>query len=1064
MTFALATLLNVLVLAQAQPADAEAEVRAAVQQYYDAQAQRDPDRTLAFWSTAANPRPTREAFLAVFGPSGEDTFTVDVQAVQFRESDVRVRVLAVRMRLLTTSGGTSFTQRSSFLNSQLWRREAGTWKLLRDGPFADQIADEIIAAPASDRPALYERPRAELVQVRLAISQRATMAITLGRNYVQGKALFELALEVSRAAGDRIGEANSLHNIAQATYFLADYPAAAEAYERELAVGREINDQAVIGGALFGLATVKYSRAEYTPAVALYREALAIYEKQDDGAAIGRAVISIGNVQYLQAEYDAATASYRRALEVLLAAGDPQAATFAKSGLARVFAAQGDIPAALAMYGQVLIDARAALEADARLKSNVAQPLESLGELYYRLGNFEQARAHLEQARTLYGVDASSQGRVSASLGVTELNAGRFEAALAAYTESKSKYEVAKEPDGVARAWVGIGFSHAAREKYGDAIAAYKTAIRMFEAQKENESSGRAWLGLSLAQSGLRDYEAALVSARKVQTIADLVKSVDLGWRASVRTGEVLRKLARLDEARAEFQRAIAAIDRIAAELPINPDARARLDDSAGAWTGLAMTFAASRNPREALDAAEARRAHIRRVQFGGFHRDISRGMSAEELTGEQSLVREIISTRAQLHAENSLKHPDTERLGRLQQQQTTLLARRTDQQAKLYARLPALRDLRGLGAPVAPATAFPLDGDGEVIIEYLVEDDELLAITMRRGEDGPAITATLTPINRREFADQIAQALEPATLADLAAWRPKSAPIAAAVIAPIALNLADARSVIIIPDDVLWRVPFEALPSGEGALGARLRVRYASSIATLVRQRAAAEAAASPAATVTATLLVAPAIPDAVRTQLTLAQSGWKAPDEEGGLARASALAAIYGDAATVRAKADASEETARAALATADVIHLAGPFQASGASPLFSFAVLSGSGDAAAADGRWELREWFQGEGTTTRARVIVVSDGASLGASGSGGVMDALAWASAALGVPSVVIGRWPADAFTTDALLSAFHRELAKGSTVGAAWSAAVTAAAATSPAPSAWTGLRLLGPG
>jgi lysozyme family protein len=90
--------------------------------------------------------------------------------------------------------------------------------------------------------------------------------------------------------------------------------------------------------------------------------------------------------------------------------------------------------------------------------------------------------------------------------------------------------------------------------------------------------------------------------------------------------------------------------------------------------------------------------------------------------------------------------------------------------------------------------------------------------------------------------------------------------------------------------------------------------------------------------------------------------------------------------------------------------------------------------------------------------------VSDGASLGAGGSSGVMDALAWASAALGVPSVVVGRSPADAFTSDALLSAFHRELAKGSTVGAAWSAAVTAAAASSPAPAAWTGLRLLGPG
>ena len=81
-----------------------------------------------------------------------------------------------------------------------------------------------IAAPPADRPAHPNAIARMLVQVRLAISQRATMAITLGRNYVQGKALFELALEVARAAADRLGEANSLHNIAQAAYFLAITP------------------------------------------------------------------------------------------------------------------------------------------------------------------------------------------------------------------------------------------------------------------------------------------------------------------------------------------------------------------------------------------------------------------------------------------------------------------------------------------------------------------------------------------------------------------------------------------------------------------------------------------------------------------------------------------------------------------------------------------------------------------------------------------------------------------------------------------------------------------------
>lgn len=1066
MKAAAAALLTVL-LAGAQPPqpgtnisqdDAAVAVRELVQQYYAAQAQRDPDKTLSFWSASANPRPTREAFLAVFGEPAEDSFVVDVRSIEVKGIDARVRVAASRTRLIMRNGVPS-TQRSTFLNSQIWRREAAGWKLLRDGPFAEEIADDLIAAQPSDRPALFEKNRADLVQARLAISQRATMAVTLGRNYARGKTLFELALDVSRAAGDRHGEANSLHNIAQAAYFLGDYATATDFYQKELAVAREIDEQDMAAAALFGLATVAYSRAEYTPALGLYRDALAVYEKQDDGAAIGRAVVSIGNVQYLQAEYDAATASYRRALGVLVAAHDPQGASFAKSGLARVFVAQGDLAAALDMYGQVLADARGALKLDPRGKSNVAAPLESIGQIYYRLGNPDQARANFEEARKLSEDDPSSVARISASLGVTELVAGRFEAALAAYTESRAKYELAKQPDGVARAWVGIGFSHAAREKFVDAIAAYRTAIRMFEDQRLAEDSGRAWLGLSLAQSGTKDDEAALASAQKVRVIADAVKSEDLAWRAAARTGEALYRLRRLDESRDEFRRAIAAIDRLAADAPTNPDARAQLDDSASAWSGLALTLAAAGDARGALDAAEARRANARRVQLSAFQRDITRGMTPEEEADEQSIVREMISTRAQLRAERDARHADAARLDRLQQQLTGLVTRRAEQQAKLYARLPELQRWRALQAENVDVGHL-LTGDRPLLVEYLVGDDELLVLTVARGEDGVDTAATVVPFKRRELADQIGKAMQPAILADVAEWRIQSAPISTAILAPIAARLADRDRCVVIPDDLLWKIPFEALISGEDSLGARMPVTYATSLATLALEQRIA-ASHKPHDGISAAIFAAPAIPQAVRAQLTLAQTGWKEPDEATALASATELARVYGDSASVRSKLDASEIAARTASETADVLHFTAPLQVIGATPLFSMVVLSGTGDQLESDGRWELREWFR---ASSHARVIVLADGSSFGAAGIGAAMDTIAWAAVALGVPAVVTGRWPSDAFSSQALLAAFHTALAKGTAPIDAWSASVAAARTKSAAPSAWAGARLIGAG
>lgn len=1044
----------------AQLSEEEAAVRAAVQQYFDAQAAHDIDGALAIWSPAANPRPTREAYATVFG-TGEDQFTVNIERVLIEGAEARVRVLAVRTRL-TMREGSAVTSRSTLRNAQLWRKEAGGWKLVRDAPFADEIAQELIEASPATRPALFEKHRPDLVQARLAISERATMAITLGRDYLRGKTLFALALDVARFAGDRPGQLNSLHNIAQAAYFLGDHAAATDFYQQELSLGRDVNDQDAIAAASFGLATVAYSRAEYTPALGFYRDALAVYEKQGHGSAIGRAVVSIGNVQFLQAEYDAATSSYRRALAVLVDSQDRQGASLARSGLARVFAAQGDLAAALDMYGQVLADARARLSADPRLKSEVAVALESIGEVYFRSGNADRARANIEEARSLLttGIgDPVSLGRLSATLGLIELFAGRFDAALAGYVESRVRFDQAKAADGVARAWVGIGFSHAAKDKWGDAIAAYKTAIRMFDEQKLEEDGARAWLGLSMAESGARDHAAALASARKVAATAEKIRSDDLAWRAAVRSGEALRSLTRLDDARREFQRGIDAIDRLAAEAPVNPNARGALDDSASAWTGLAMTHASAGDARAALAAAEARRTHIRRVQLAAFQRDITRGTTPDEQADEQTIVRELISTRAQLRAERNLPRPDRVRLDTLQKQLTELVAKRAEQQERLYARLPDLQVWRGLRAPAgAPELEALLPDDKTIVVEYLLGDDELLILTIAKSEEGPEVSATLASVDRRQLAELINEAMKPAVLAEPAAWKKQVAAVAGSLVAPVASRLTGRDRCVIVPDDVLWKVPFEALPLGDAPLASAVRVSYATSLTTLTMQQQANRRREAPR--VTAAFLAAPVIPEAVRTQITLAQPAWKEPDAEALRAAAEALRGPYGESASLQIGADATETAVRAAFDTVDVLFTSAPFLVSGATPLLSYVAFAGSGDTPHADGRWEVRDWFGG---ASHARVLILADATSLGSSGAGSALDLIAWAAAAAGVPAIVVARAPPDGFAVDELLGGFHAALSKGTGVQDAWSRALTdARQRKGEAPSAWTGARLIG--
>jgi len=1040
----------------AAPVDpSAAAVRDLVAQYYEAQTNKDPDKSASFWSQSANPRMSRDAFVAVFG-AGDAQYTPDIQSIKITGNEARVRLSLLIARTIVRND-VPMVVRQTQESSELWRREGATWKLMREGPAAEDFADALMAAPAADRSRIMQENPAELTSgLRYVLAQRASR-LAGSMQYAAAREIFLLVLDVARTTNDRRSESEALQNIANAFYFLQQFDSANEFYQQRLALSKQINDEEGTAASLLGLATVAYSRGEYTPALASYREALALYEKRDEGPSIGRALVSVGNVQYLQAEYDAAAASYRRALGLLTAGFDREGASFAQSGLGRVFTAQGDLAAALDMYGQVLKDARLILVENPRARGRVAAPLEAIGEIYFRLGNMDQARTNFDESRKLYEGDPGSMGRISASLGLTELVAGRFEAALAAYTESRTRFEQAKQPDDVARAWVGIGFCHAAREKYDEAMTAYRTAIKMFDANKREEDAGRAWLGLSMAQSSSGDNEAALVSAVKVRAIATAVGSADLSWRAAVRAGEALRKLKRLAEARQEFGRAIQAIDTIAIAAAISPEARGQLDDSASAWSGLALTLTAMNDARGALDAIEARRAHARRVQLAPFQRDISRGMTPEEEADEQAIVRDLISVRAQVRAERNLPRPDQARLQRLQEQLTGLAARREEQQTKLYVRLPELQQWRAL-QPTPFDVNVALANARSLVVEYLVTDDELLTVTMVRGEDGPDVRALTVPFKRRELADQLVKVLQPGVLADADEWRKQSSSIAVTLLGAIGERFAGRDRCTIVPDDLLWKIPFEALTIGDGPLAARMQVGYATSLAAMTRE---AQAAADRQAreTTSAALFAAPVVPDAVRTQLTLAQTGWKAPEETATLRATADDARPYGDAATIKSSADATEPALRAALATADVLHVAAPFHASGASPLFSMVVLGGAGEQLDNDGRWEVREWFRG---TSRAAVAVLADGSSFGSAGVAGAMDTIAWASASLGVPVLVVGRWPAEAFSNDAVFAEFHAALAKGTPAAAAWVSAVNAVRAKNAAPAAWAGARLIG--
>lgn len=1047
-------------------ADADA-VRAVAQQYFDAQVREDADAILARWSASAEGRPTPSQLAELF-ESGDDQYSITIGAVSVEGATARTRVAVQRVRTTTVrAGGSAQTFRSEALTLLSFVREADGWKIASERSAVDEVVDAVVAAEAAERTRLMTDAANNVAPIRQGLTSRASR-FAISQQYAAAQSLYEVVLEAARAAHDRRAESETLHNIGNTLYFQREFAKAGEYYQLRLALAREMKDEEAEAASTMGLATIAYTRGEYTPAIDAYRAALAMYERSGLTGAIGSTLIGIGNVQFLQAEYEAAAGTYRRALSLLQTASEPGGVNLARGGLARVFAARGDLGAALQIHQQILEEARGQRPGPGA-GTDVGATLESIGELQYRLGNVDQARSAFDEARRVADArnDFLSAGRLFGDLGLTELVAGNFDAALADYVESRGRYEKGKSPDGAARAWVGIGFSHTALEKYTEAIAAYRTAIAALDAQQLDEESARAWLGLSMAQSGAGDFDAALESARRVRRAADNGLGRDLTWRAAVREGEVLRRLDRLPDAQQAFEQGIAAIQRLAADVATSAEARDDVSGSADAWAGLAFTLAQRGDAAAALVAEEQRRAHLRRLFLAPFERDIVPGSTAAERDQELQNARDLISVRAQLRAERTTRRPDQARIARLQEQIAGLVAARAAQQAALYERLPDVRLWRGLQpVPALPTLNEILAGLDALVIEYVVLDDELLILTAAHGDEGVDAASAIVPVKRRDVVDRVARAVQPAALQDAVEWRTRSAPLGEWLVKPVIARLTGRTRFVVVPDEVLWKIPFEALAAGDQDL-ARATVTYGPSLVTLAALRGTREPTSAVETrtdeqTADKPVLGAVAAPDVstpLRAELAVTAPGWSPPEPAASIALSRRVASLYGSSATITSGADATEAAARALVGAADVLQMDVPFQMNGATPLFSSALLAG-GDTVEA-GRWELRKWFAERG---RARILILPDGASFSAQGAGVGLDALVWAAAATGVSTVAIGRWPRDGYTTDALLLAWHERLSQSlrAPSDTFHDAAMTVRAKAGSAPSEWAGLRIIG--
>jgi len=503
-------------------------------------------------------------------------------------------------------------------------------------------------------------------------------------------------------------------------------------------------------------------------------------------------------------------------------------------------------------------------------------------------------------------------------------------------------------------------------------------------------------------------YDEAIAYARQ-GIAANANQQLFYTWELNADLGQMLIECGKVDEGINALRNAVSLIETRRAASTWNPLVRAT-HFATRQWVYVTLLNALVDQKRfdEAFEIAEKMKARALDDLLAG--EDAAVPLTAAERDQERALNQRIaVLNRALVMAkgEDESKTREALRLAR--------------GDAERFAVETALRESHAVPHP--SDSLEPESTPRELtVLEYAVLPSSIVAFVAKNGN----VSAVRIDAQRQSIERNVGLLTRSIAQRDLR-YAAAARALYDMLFAPVAKQLAAEKHVTIVPDGVLWKVPFDALitPAHEFLIKRHV-FSYAPSAAMLdaASRRTAARAAPPRELFALGDPLIMTSTRDKIATNRDLSLGALPDAARE-----VRALSRLYGrDRSTTLIGEAAREETFKRLASEYRIVHLATHGIVDDQSPLYSALVLSRA-DCDAEDGLLEMREVRK---LDMHADLVVLSAcDTARGALYPGEGVIGLSWAFLTAGCPTTVVSQWKADSPTTSRLMVEFHRRLLRG---------------------------------
>ena len=586
----------------------------------------------------------------------------------------------------------------------------------------------------------------------------ATFANNIGMAYDAlgdySKALdyYQKAWEIMLILGDKPGTGRSFIYMGQANYNMGVYSRALDYFQQALKILRKAGAQQDEGTALRDIGLVYYETGDYAKALDYFQQALKISRN-------GTVLRYIGMVYSTLGDYIKALDYTRQGLAAAMVIGDVSGQIDALSSIAMFFSDLGDYPKALDEFQKLL-----KISVDIGNKQKEGNSLINIGFIYYNLGDYANALDHYRRALKVRKETGESTGSLELNIGDAQLGLRYWPAAAEIF------------------------------HRVGD-------PLRL----------GQYYLARGEIQSAKGYFTKVAGYAQKTKSATQLIS----GFQG---LGESLELLGEREPARGAYDQAITAIERQRELLPRFARANyfSAKDFMFPRISGYEGRCRVAESPTDGFFWSENTKARlfIEAMAAGAgktasLPKDLARAET--EITNRIAGLYKELDLAFQKQNKEHEKELEPE-LARAKKEQSEFIAKLRKDYPE-YAAIQYPQPLKPEAVELRP---------GEVLLEYEVTEPKTLLFVLAKGKPVQSFEIAITRDKLKELVQAYRKPFEDEELVMKGGFEPKAGAELYELLLKPALAakdntgqplIAKGTKLIIVPDEVLGLLPFEALP-----------------------------------------------------------------------------------------------------------------------------------------------------------------------------------------------------------------------------------------------------------